>query len=314
MAALDPPVGYTIRIATFDDAHAIAELENTVNVAEVGFVWTSADRVHDELTAPGRDPDDDVVVVADDGRIVGYLTLSPDDGSVIHQLAFVHPTLWGTGMSTFLLRLGEERAIGRSSLLRVARWSTNEAAASVFTALGYRYVRTFRTLRVELAEEPAPVSEPPSGISIRTFDRARDTLAVHAALAEAFEDHWGSFAFPPYGRWVREAIEGAASGFDPRLWFVAIDGDQVVGALCARHGTARDAGIGQVDHLGVRRPWRGRGIGRALLLTAFAALAEREVATVELVVDSDSPTGANLLYASVGMRTAYAFELWQKEL
>ena len=38
------------------------------------------------------------------------------------------------------------------------------------------------------------------------------------------------------------------------------------------------------------------------------------VPEIELGVDSDSPTGARRLYEGVGMRTAYAFEVWEKDL
>jgi phosphinothricin acetyltransferase len=57
-----------------------------------------------------------------------------------------------------------------------------------------------------------------------------------------------------------------------------------------------------------------RGIGRALLLTAFDALRRRGIAAAELGVDSESPTGATRLYESVGMRTVRASEWWQKRL
>lgn len=41
--------------------------------------------------------DDDVLLVADDGALAGYLTLWPDAEpfTEIHQLAFVRPVLWG---------------------------------------------------------------------------------------------------------------------------------------------------------------------------------------------------------------------------
>lgn len=319
MTSDPPPTGLNLRPATLDDAEAIADLENASNVAEVGFVWTTTEELRDRLTTPGRDPEDDLVLVADDGSLAGYLSLSTDEGSTdVHQLAWVHPSWWGRGLSDRLLRAGEEHARERvpddapGAVLRVSRWATNEAAARLFTALGYRFVRTFRTLRMELGDVASP--EPPEGVVIHPFDRASDAVAVHAALAEAFADHWGSVAFSPFAEWVHEMIEGAASRFDPGLWFVASDGDEVVGAACVHVGTPREERLGVVDQLGVRRAWRGRGVGTGLLLTAFAELQRRGAPAVELIVDSDSPTGARRLYEAVGMRTAYAFEVWEKEL
>lgn len=66
--------------------------------------------------------------------------------------------------------------------------------------------------------------------------------------------------------------------------------------------------------LGVRRPWRGRGIGRALLLTAFVAVHIRGGEAVELGVDAANPSGATRLYEDVGMRELHSFEIWEKSL
>ena len=66
--------------------------------------------------------------------------------------------------------------------------------------------------------------------------------------------------------------------------------------------------------LGVRRPWRGRGIGRALLLSAFVAVQARGGEAVELGVDAANPTGATRLYEDVGMHELHSFEVWEKSL
>jgi ribosomal protein S18 acetylase RimI-like enzyme len=57
-----------------------------------------------------------------------------------------------------------------------------------------------------------------------------------------------------------------------------------------------------VAALGVRRPWRGRGLGRALLLHTFGEFHRRGVTRISLGVDSENPTGATKLYESAGMQ------------
>ena len=93
MSPLDVPEGFSMRLASAADADDLADLIDQVNVAEVGFPWTSAEEMRDELTAPGRDPENDVLLVADDGTTVGYLTMSfdPESPSEWHHLAFVRP-------------------------------------------------------------------------------------------------------------------------------------------------------------------------------------------------------------------------------
>jgi GNAT superfamily N-acetyltransferase len=266
MSMNDAPAGYSLRNASLEDAPTIAELVNEVNVAEIGIPLTSVEVTRDDLTSPGREQVDDVLLVADDGALVGYLTSWADvePFTEIQQLAFVRPALWERGLSAWLLRFGEERARGKVRravspspvFLRVARWAVNDAAGRLFASLGYTYARTFYEMRIEL-DGPVTSPEIPEQIAIRTFDRERDAHVVHAALTEAFADHWGH-ALDPFDRWVHEHIEGESSGFDAGLWFLAVDHDEVVGAACCRTSTPRSQDAGHVDVLGVRPAWRGR--------------------------------------------------------
>jgi ribosomal protein S18 acetylase RimI-like enzyme len=193
--------------------------------------------------------------------------------------------------------LGEERArawVERERPappidLRVSLWVGNDAAARLFTALGYRQARTFHEMRIDLADDTHPL-EAPDGITIRTFDREREAVAAHDTLVEAFGDHWGT-NFESFDIWVHEAIDGEGANFDPGLWFLALDGDHVVGVACAMDRTVRSPDAAHVSYLGVRRAWRGRGIGRALLLAVFAEAQRRGIRAVELGVDSESLTG-----------------------
>lgn len=320
VGGVNAPEGFTARPALVEDADGIAELVNEVNVSEVGVPWTTPDDIRTALTAPGHEADDDAVLVADDGAFAGYMTAWLDEPlTTIGLIVFIRPDLWGQGLSAWLLRFGEARARERVAKFRpsspvhlqVARWASNELALPLFEALGYRYVRTFHQLRIELGERFEALRVP-DGIEIRTFDPDRDARAVHAALSEAFEDHWGS-GFDPFDVWHHDQIDAAGPAFDPSLWFVAFEGDDVVGVACCRGRSTSSPEAANVDELGVRRAWRGRGIARALLLTAFAEARRRGIDAVELTVDSESLTGATRLYESVGMRQGpRSFERWEK--
>jgi mycothiol synthase len=318
---VDAPLpGYRTRDASLEDCEAIADLINEVNVAEVGIPWTTADEIRDDLTTPGHQPGDDVVLVESDGSLAGHLTIWRDEPlTTIQQLAFVRPSLWGRGLSAWLLRFGEARVRATTESmhplqpvhLRVARWAANAAAVPLFEALGYRPARIFHEMRIELGERPEE-PQTPEEILIRTFE-PWDAMAVHAALTEAFEDHWGS-RFETFDAWKHNHIDGASSDFDPGFWFVAFEGEEVVGVACCRERSASSPDAANVDVLGVRRAWRGRGIGRTLLLRAFAEARRRGIGAVELSVDSESLTGATRLYEGVGMRAVRSFEQWEKVL
>ena len=100
--------------------------------------------------------------------------------------------------------------------------------------------------------------------------------------------------------------------FDPTLWFVAEEGDEIAGvALCSWHQSG-DPQFGWVNVLGVRRPWRKRGLGLALLLHAFAEFGRRGATRVGLGVDAENTTGAVRLYERAGMSVARRNDTYEK--
>jgi ribosomal protein S18 acetylase RimI-like enzyme len=64
----------------------------------------------------------------------------------------------------------------------------------------------------------------------------------------------------------------------------------------------------------VRRPWRRRGLARALLVRSFAVLKKRGMAEAALGVDTNNPNGALRLYESVGFRSVKRYATYRKSL
>lgn len=312
----------TLRTATVDDADAIAELVNEMFVAEIGEPWITPGEVRDGLTRPGRDPNFvDILVVGADGTPVGYLEyfVAPQPLEVT-LFPYVVPRLWRRGVNAWLLRFGEERVRTHiaatpdrtpASIL-VARFADNEPARRLFETLGYRYARTFWMMRIDLTSgvERATI---PDGIAVRTLDADLDVRRVYDVLADAFSEHWGG-AFDPYDDWRHRHIDGEGASFDPTLWFVAVDGDEIVGSASCIASSPRDRDAALIEVLGVRSGWRRRGVAQALLMSAFGEFARRGISRAELSVDADNTTGATRLYEGVGMRVAYSWEFWRKDL
>ena len=313
------PDGFAVRAPTVDDAGAIAELVNEVSMAEAGIPWTTTEETRDVLTSPERAlPSPEVLLIEEDGSVAGYLESWTSDPAELALIAFVRPALWGRGLNTWLIRHGEAwaaeqpRASDSPLVLRLSRFISNEAAGRLFASLGYQYVQTFWMMRVDLGGGRAAAPEP-AGVAIRPFDPDTDVERVYEALREAFDDHWGG-PFHSLERWRHRSIEGEGANFDPTLWFVAEEGNKVVGAICCTATTPRAEDTGEVGYLAVRRPWRRRGVALALLLTAFAELHRRGIARCELGVDSENPTGATKLYERAGMQVAYGWDVWEKTL
>ena len=103
-------------------------------------------------------------------------------------------------------------------------------------------------------------------------------------------------------------------GFDPTLWFLAMDGDEMAGVSLCVPKLTEDPEMGLVNVLGVRRPWRGRGLGLALLQHSFVELHKRGAKRVSLGVDASSLTGATRLYEKAGMSVTRQFDAYRKVL
>ena len=139
-------------------------------------------------------------------------------------------------------------------------------------------------------------------------DELAQARAFHSALNEAMADDWG-FVAMPFDEWRRLRLEAAET--DVSLWFAASDGDEIAGAIRC-DGTKFGGGF--VGALGVRRPWRRRGVGAALLQRAFLEYFRRGVTRVSLGVDSTNQSGATRLYERVGMHVVSEDVAFEKAL
>jgi mycothiol synthase len=248
-------------------------------------------------------PDDDLwLIETRSGEAVGYALVwmqDPPNTFVAEQT--VHPDHRGHGLSELLLELCETRAAsaaghatgGTPANLGVWTHEDDLERRALYDRHSFVYARTFLRLEVDLVEASAAPVWPP-GVAVRRFRRQRDEAAVHAASEEAFQDHWRPDSMD-LDEWL--VFRFAAPDLDLDLWWVAWDGDEVAGSLQAFETPLG----GYIDSLSVRRPWRGRGLGRALLREAFAELRRRGLPRAYLGVDAENPTGAMGLYESVGM-------------
>lgn len=242
-------------------------------------------------------------LVEEEGRLVAA-AFAQLFGGRGNSAGAVHPSAWGRGLGSKLLDLVEAR-MQEEGAERIHTWTLagDTAADELFSRRGYREVRRFWDMAIELGEEPPP--EP--GVLVEAF-REEDAQAFHAALEEAFEDHWEHRAEPFDEWWERQRKR---SNYDPSVWYVVRDGPEIAAAT---RNESEHAGGGYIGALGVRREWRGRGYGRALLLHSFREFHRRGLRRVSLGVDAANPTGATRLYESVGMHVELENVVWAKAL
>lgn len=297
------PDGFRVRPASVDDAAAVNDLVIAADTAVQGWSDSSVNELLDwwRLT----DLDVNSWIVEDDG--VAALVVVIPHGETADIDGFVHPGKTARGLGAWLLGRGEER-IRELGFARALTWclAGDAQARQLFEGAGFREVRRFYRMLVEHDAAPAAAAWP-EGVSVAAFERD-DAHAFHAALTESFAEEW-NFVPEPFEDWAERRID--APDFDPTLWFVAREGDEIAGVLRC---DAERGGAGWVGALGVRTPWRKQGLGLALLRHAFGEYYRRGQPRVALGVDAENPTGATRLYERAGMRVAYEAVAFEKAL
>lgn len=269
-----------------------------------------ARHVREELEAtPGVDPAVDVVVAEVDGRMVAEAGVQRTvrDGLVVYDLwGHVHPDVRRRGLGQALLRENLRRARerahdelpGTATEIRSHAQEHETANRSLLDAHGLEPIRWFFLMRRPTLDD-IPDAPLPEGLEFRPVTAAQHR-AIFDAEVEAFRDHWSS----------REKTEQdfertfAREELTTDLWVVAWDGDQVAGVVQNWIWPEENATLGVergwLEHISVRRPWRRRGVGRAITAEALRRLAGAGMTEASLGVDAENPTGALGLYEGLG--------------
>jgi GNAT superfamily N-acetyltransferase len=183
----------------------------------------------------------------------------------------------------------------------------NNTLLQLFAVNGYKSNLSFLIMELVLNEAP-PSPRWPAGVTVRPFIKGRDEQVTYRTDEEASKDK-GYHDPLSYDDWVKRMGIDKES-FDPNLWFLAREGNEVIGV--ALNIFAKESNTGWVDHLSVRLVSRQRGIGKALLLHSFGEFYRRGIHQIKLSVDSKSLTNAPRLYESVGMQTVQQYYIYRK--
>jgi mycothiol synthase len=309
------PDGWTVRRPTVADVDEILAMVHACDVAAVGEPDFTPHEVVEILTGPHHEPERDSWLVHDQtGRLAGWAYLDNktagvrDLSDVYTHPGFGQPAL-APLVALLLARSAERaRAFGHAELTVRAGAIANETAyVAALRGAGFRFIKRYARMRVELAGRPATEPWPP-GVHVRPLDRTDDELhTFHRILEDAFSElpDYLPCDYPTY----RQRLAALPSiSWDE--WYVAECDGALAGILASADQAAEDD-EGWVKNLAVAKQYRGRGIGAALLQTAFDRYAANGRVRAGLGVDMTNPTGAYRLYRRVGMSAVYEADVYE---
>jgi mycothiol synthase len=319
------PPGFTVRPFSVPDGAVVTDLLNDYLELAMGLRKVTEDEFCSLLGLPQFDAANSTrLVLSPQGRAVGCAIVTDIASPPVHPgvVGCVHPDLERQGIGTHLVQWAIER--GRQAVARVpdgARVSLyftlpgqHEPTRQLFDKFAMQPIRHSWLMAIDLEQEP-PQPRWPQGIVVRTFQEHADVRAVYRAVHDAFQDHWG-YVERPEDEGVQRLQHSIANdpAFDPSLWYLAMEGEEIAGMALCRASMGEDPSTALVETLGVRRPWRCQGLGLSLLHHAFGEFYRRGKQHASLGVDAGSLTGATRLYQKAGMRVAQQATVYEFEL
>jgi GNAT superfamily N-acetyltransferase len=311
--ATTPPIaGLETRSYRPGDAATVADLDNRGDEAD-GVQWRSSpeeiaawfERSNDQF-----DVSRDVEIVELDGVPVAYSVMewiNTTDGMREYRLGgMVDPDWRRRGIGRWLMRRMERHAemlAARypSELPQIfGSWNPDSRVGKriLLEQEGYQPARWFFEM-VRRDMEKIDLPPLPDGLEVRPVAPAAYRLLWDADV-EAFRDHWGGFdgSEAVYQAWLKDPK------FDPGLWVVAWDGDEIAGGVINTISETENAAFnrqrGWLQSVFTRRAWRRRGLARALVGRSLVLLRERGMTSAGLGVDADNPQAATRIYEEAG--------------
>lgn len=305
----------------------MAEVANASFAADgIAMVRTVEVMRADYAAMSSFDPARSIVMADIDGRLVGYARTwqyTTGEGFLVQpQIAFVHPAFRRRGAGTALLRCMEERARQVAAAHPEATTCLHQALvtegerdrARLLEKSGYQVARHLLEMERPTLDDIEDFPLPP-GFEIRPV-RPEHLRAIFDAHMEALQDHWGYARPDPedFDRWK------SARTCQPHLWQVAwhVASNQVAGQVKPWIDSEQNATLnrrrGFTEFISVGKPWRRRGLARALVARALHAQRQAGMNASALGVDGESVFSAAKLYEACGFRIVKRNALYRKSV
>jgi mycothiol synthase len=270
------------------------------------------------------DPLQDILIAEVDGQPIAWTRafwgIEYSGDRIYRHWGLVNPEWRRMGLGTAILQFGEQRMCAvaydhpssEPRLLQVWAADSQVGKAELLRKHDYkpdRYIQEMsQTLDAELPSVPMP-----DGLEVRAVEDAH-IRAIWEANTEAFQDHWGARlrTEDDYEEWK------AHRNFNPTLWRVAWDGEEVAGMVLNYIDGQENKDFrrqrGYTEDIAVRRPWRRRGLARSLIALSLHSLKDLGMEEAALAVDTQNLSGAFRLYEGLGYKPFKSYTVYRKRM
>jgi mycothiol synthase len=291
------------------DFEVLVQLKNEATSLAADGRYLSPQAIRDTLGRPNYTPEQDLFIAEISGTVVGYLDIANETriGRVIFE-CLVLPEYRRQGIARILYNQAAPRAkILGAKAIHINVREDNTLARLILEKTGFHPVRCFNEMSVEIdiiMEHRIPTIFP-----IRPL-RVGEEAELTELQNHTYADSWGYN--PNTVEEISYAIGAATNALEEIC--LAFDKDRPVGYFWVRiehdkQGKRR----GRVSMLGTDRDYRGRGIGKELLLAGLSYLKTKRLRLVQLTVDSEN-LAAESLYHSVGFEKIDSSLWYEKAL
>ncbi len=253
--------------------------------------------VAEQLERPNYFPEQDLFILWSED-IVGYMDVKPEltIGRVVLD-CWVHPEHRRKGLATELLYYATDRAkeLGAKAA-HVSIREDNMVARRLLSKLGFSLIRRFLELGLDIADV-GELDMAQAALGCRYLQHGEEAKLTQLQN-RAFAGTWG------YNPNTVKEITFRVNSSTCSLEDIALiyEGDKAIGYYWT--GIGCEGGIpsirqGRILMLGVAPDYRGKGIGKKLVLAGLARLKGKGLQVAELTVDSENKA-ACALYQSLG--------------
>ena len=274
-----------------------AIIETVKTIAAEAHAASGHDVLGEAVWRDLQRPAEDSAVFLVDGQAVAHVARS-DNAAPRHWSVglAVTPTVTDHDTVVPLLHAVDDHVAahggGRLVLWIIDAHSEDDEA---LTAAGFVADRDLYEMRVALPLDEAPAW--PDGITVRTFEPARDDEAWVEVNNRAFADH------AEQGGWTEATLQRrfADPWFDPKLFLLAFDEAGLAGFnwLKIHDADGADRRLGEIFVIGVDPRMQGTGLGRALALEGLDLVHHQGIDTGSLFCAADNAPALKL-YRSLG--------------